>query len=164
MKQHYSRLDFRQYIENTLEETIRHKLENHLYSCDLCLSIYMKELELSSMPPISTAPGPFMDDVVGQIQKMNSHAFRKKSVVKPHPIARKAKPNQQKQFMIHYAVAAAATFILVVSGAFYGFGGFADNPASPQEKPTSISDKVMEKTVGLLDSFQNKPLKGGTTR
>ncbi|MEV2909324.1 hypothetical protein ABNF65_11915 [Paenibacillus larvae] len=164
MKQHYNRLDFRQYIEDNLEETRRHELETHLYRCDLCLSMYMKELELSSLPPISTAPGPFMDDVVEQIQRMNSHAFRKQSGGISRPAARKTKPNQRKQFMIHYAVAAAATFILVVSGAFYGFGGLDDHPASPQKKPTSVSDKVMEKTVGLLDSFQTNPPKGGTNR
>ncbi|MDR6553691.1 hypothetical protein [Paenibacillus qinlingensis] len=151
--QHYTQLEWMQYVEESLPSEARNEMENHLYRCDDCLAIYMIGIEESLLTPIDIA---------------NTETYIKEIITRTIG----TKPAWYRSTMFHYGVAAAATLVLVATGFFHNlsqelgtFGAF--RPAPPLEVPASleakvpISDQLIHKTLTWLDTLQNDHKKGG---
>ncbi|MFK4998457.1 anti-sigma factor family protein [Bacillus sp. N9] len=93
-----------QYVQDDLDEQTRVEYENHLYSCDDCLELYLQAVEANEaqMPSLPAAMD-FTDTIMKEIEFSNK---------------RKNPEIRRKQTFIHYALAAAMTLLLMSTGVF----------------------------------------------
>ncbi|ANB57019.1 zinc-finger family protein [Anoxybacillus sp. B7M1] len=133
----YSKEEWQQFISDQLTEAKRIEMEDHLYTCDRCLEIYMELMEehAASLP----SPSRFSisaDEIIAQVRQ------------EPHQ-------QQEKvgQKLLHYGIAAAITITLLSSGIFQSIANAAVG-ASISEKRPSYAEQLMNKTISLLDCIQ----------
>ncbi|MGG3467667.1 hypothetical protein ABES02_09320 [Neobacillus pocheonensis] len=143
---HYSYDEWMQYVKNEINEKDRETYESHLYACDQCLDDYLLAVSANeSSLPILSNDGSFTDLVMAGVSKQ-----------KP-PIKNKKPFYQQAAF--HYLLAAAATILLTLTGAFQSLATYADsleNPQKIQAKKPSVTEGVIDKTFAWMDSLENK--------
>ncbi|MDF0728948.1 hypothetical protein PY093_20250 [Cytobacillus sp. S13-E01] len=134
---HYTHEEWLAYINNNLPKATHSELEDHLYSCDQCLELYMEQIDnqTEQLPEIENIN--FTDELVSKIH------FEKTKKSNPF----------YKHAIFHYGLAAAVTFLLMSSGFFQGITGFVSTveASSFTEKEESFSDNLMDKTLQLLD-------------
>jgi hypothetical protein len=139
--------DWPAYIWQQLKPNESHEYESHLYACDACLQVYMDTVD--SLPQLSkvNAIPAIIDHIMGEIQSVTE---KKKQV----PLIRRP--------LFQYGVAAAITLVLMSAGAFQGLSMQISHIESTTNKgeQESYSQKLMEKTVSMLDAIQTQP-KGG---
>lgn len=136
---HYTDEHIDAYILDTLQETERTILEDHVFSCDVCLEQYMRRIEINEhhLPSLSNLPD--YPTVV---------ASQEASVKKIRPF-------------IHYAIAAAITFLLMGSGIFQQITGLASTiEDAPKEQRASISQSIMDRALHWLDFKQESSEEG----
>lgn len=97
------------YVQDTIDEEMRETYENHLYTCDHCLELYLQavetvESELPQWRESSNFTDSVMVQVIGSTTKKQEKAYVKK--------------NRKQQTMLHYFLAAAMTLILMSTGVF----------------------------------------------
>jgi anti-sigma factor RsiW len=138
---HYSFNQWLQYVRNEVSEKSRNELESHLYTCDACLEQYLKAVEEneSLLPTISEAIN-FTEMIMTQVQS-------KKATDK--------RPFYQ-QVVFHYLLAAVATIILTLSGAFHSLATYAGTVQSTEKNHPSVTEGVMNKTLAWMDSIEKK--------
>ena len=138
---HFTKEEWLAYINNSLQETTHNEIEDHLYSCDQCLELYMEQIEnqTEQLPEIEN--NDFTEKLISKIQ----FEQKKSSTFYKHTI-------------FHYGLAAAVTFMLMSSGFFQGITGFVSTveASSFTEKEESFSDNLMDKTLQLLDIVLQK--------
>ncbi|EKN71531.1 hypothetical protein BABA_00815 [Neobacillus bataviensis LMG 21833] len=149
---HYSYDEWMQYVKDEINDTDREQLENHLYTCDKCLENYLEAVSANetSLPALSNESS-FTDQVMAMLVP---------SVV-PDTINNTVdgkKPFYQ-QVVFHYFLAAVATILLMFSGAFQSLATYASSLESPQhvqEKKSSVTEGVINKTFAWMDSLEKK--------
>lgn len=168
---HYSLEQWACYVREELSMEEQLEYEAHLSSCDQCLELYMQCLELArdSFPVL--AAEKVMADAVMQSIVASTSISEVLDTRKPEPAIQRQKktaPSFLRHPVFHYAVAAAVTFLLMGTGVFQSLAervGSAETNvvASPpvQEDRSSVSQIIMEKTIGMLDSIQPKHERGG---
>ena len=149
---HYSYDDWLQYVKNEIDEQDREKYESHLYSCDQCLDNYLQAVSAneSSLPVLSNESN-FADLVMAEVSKQ-------KEVVSKKPDKTNKKPFYKK-VAFHYLIAAAATILLTLTGAFQSLATYANSLESPQKvqvKKPSVTEGVIDKTFAWMDSLEKK--------
>jgi anti-sigma factor RsiW len=145
---HYADHEWRLYVRGGLPERRTAEMEAHLAACDACLEAYMQAAEEAplTLPP-AVEDGTVVDAAMKRLQQADA--------------TRKA-ARRTKQRLLHYAAAAAATFLLTVSGAFdLVASDWTDRLPKADREP--ISAKIMEKTLSILDDIGSSD-KGGVTR
>ncbi|WP_078551389.1 anti-sigma factor family protein [Bacillus alkalicellulosilyticus] len=135
---HHNKETWLKYINNTLPENERENLEQHMYSCDLCLEHYLEALEKQSNH------GP----------QLQVSAEWTESILLKVPVKRK-QPSQKQQ-LIHYAIAAVATIILMASGAFQAVVSIVPTKQLDYEEEVSISKSLIEQISILRIIEKNK--------
>lgn len=170
---HYSLEQWARYVREELAMEEQLEYEAHLGSCDQCLEQYMQCLELArdSFPVLAEQPKTAMADAVMQSIVASVTQSEAIDARKPEPVTqhhKKITPSFLRHPVFHYAVAAAVTFLLMSTGVFHSLAervGSAETNvvASPpvQEDRSSVSQRIMEKTIGMLDSIQPKHERGG---
>lgn len=146
---HYRYDEWMQYVKNELDEQKREKLENHLYTCDQCLDDYLQAMsEHESSLPILSNESSFTDLVMAEVSKQ-------KRVVTKKPAAKKA---IYQKAIFHYLLAAAATILLMATGAFQSLAAYANVLQKPpiQERKPTVTDSVINKTFAWMDSLDKK--------
>lgn len=150
---HYSYEEWMKYVENKLDKGVREVYENHLYSCDQCLDIYLEAVAESEPElPMLSNEADFTDLVMGQIANTKSPDIQKPQV----------KRKQSKRFYqsaaFHYTIAAAMTILLMMTGVFQSITQYAGDVQSPdfQKKESSVTEGIVDKTFGWLDSIETK--------
>ena len=154
---HFSVAEWSAYAGGQLTAEIQRELEAHLYGCDACLEIYMdciSNLDTQAVEAVSE-PAYMEDKWIEQIMNRIEEEKLPSQLVPfspPRKIAFYRKP------IFHYALAAAITIILMATGIFQGITGGMDQPplATKQTLTTSYTDKLMNKTVAMLDTIQVK--------
>jgi hypothetical protein len=149
---HFSYDEWLNYIKNDITENIREEFENHLYTCDQCLELYLQAIaEHESSLPNLTNESIFTDQVMTEVSKQHS----KESAVEPK---KKTKRPYYQQAAFHYFLAAAATLLLMFSGVFQSLATYASAVESPkvQEKKPSVTEGVIDKTFAWMDSLEKK--------
>ncbi|RWR04535.1 hypothetical protein [Siminovitchia fortis] len=98
------------YATDSLDEKTRMHFENHLYSCDHCLELYLQAVEeAESQMPVLSDPSGFTDSIMKGIGSTQE---------KQPPAKMKPKKNIRKQTLVHYTAAAAMTLVLMSTGIF----------------------------------------------
>ncbi|MEH7382737.1 hypothetical protein V7138_19900 [Bacillus sp. JJ1533] len=138
---HFSNEEWLLYIKDELEESKREELENHLFSCDQCLEIYMELIEVQAEEVPNLENDSFTDEVVTKLPEK--------------------KGKQGKRFLqspiFHYGVAAAVTLTLMSTGVFQSMTGILGTveASSFSEQKQSVSSNLMEKALSLFDIGTN---------
>jgi hypothetical protein len=173
---HYTLEQWKTYVGQELTDQEHEQFERHLESCESCLELYMLSLELAAdFYPMLRDEQALADQVMEAIQA----ADQPKSMAS-RPVIEGAswswKQNRLKlgpwirHPLFHYTVAAAITLILMSSGVFQSLAdrmGQGDQlstkptQAVPWEEPLSVSKKLMDQTIIVLDAIQPKLERGG---
>ena len=75
---HYSFEEWMKYVENELAEDVREIYEDHLYSCDQCLDLYLQAVaEEESKLPAMTNEANFTDFVMAQVSEIKLPVVQK---------------------------------------------------------------------------------------
>ena len=150
---HYSYEEWMKYVKNELVQEVQEIVENHLYSCDQCLDLYLQAVtEVESELPFISNDTHFTDVVMAQVLEIQLPTI--KSV--------KENRNGKKRFyqlaVFHYTIAAAMTILLMTTGVFQSLTQYAENVQSPsfQKKETSMTAGVVAKTFAWMDSLEEK--------
>lgn len=167
---HYEYKEWLKYVKDELDEKKREELENHLYTCDKCLNTYLQAIEESetAFPTLSDETN-FTDWVMNGIEAKTEVPDTKNNVVELEKVpdtkvaikmdtqAFQKRPFY-KQAVFHYVLAAAATLLLMFSGAFQSLAGYAASIEAKhsQEKKPSVTEDVMKKTFAWMDSLEKK--------
>lgn len=166
---HYSFEEWLQYVNDEVNEKTKEDLENHLYTCDQCLTQYLLAVEAGepSLPTLSDSSG-FTELVMAEVSKQKAMVpdtvrnLNTISIVPSVPDTKidtkmKEKPFYQ-QAVFHYLLAAAATLLLTFSGVFQSLAAYASSIDKPQiqEKKPSVTEGVINKTFAWMDSLEKK--------
>jgi anti-sigma factor RsiW len=148
---HYKHQDWLAYIKDELTENKCEEVENHLFSCDDCLDIYMNLVneETKNLPDLKDEKG-FTDGIINSL----SSKQEKPAITRKRPV--------YQQPLFHYGVAAAVTFVLMTSGFFQSITGFVSTveAASTIQSENSVSDNLMKKAISLIELIQPNQKEG----
>ncbi|PLR86465.1 hypothetical protein [Bacillus sp. V33-4] len=149
---HFSIEDWKKYLKNEISDDVRGTYENHLYSCDQCLDLYMRALsEDEAALPAIEAETDFTNVVMKSIAIVKQGSQQEKQ-----PVKREKRYYQTAAF--HYVLAAAMTLLLMATGVFQSVTRYTDTVQNTnfQEKQPSITEGIMDRTFTWLDSFEMK--------
>ncbi|MBO1000377.1 hypothetical protein IOC57_21885 [Bacillus sp. SD075] len=140
------------YLADELPEALKIEYENHLYSCDKCLSVYMEAMEKEEnsldMEGFDIA-GPVMESInllkCGSVEEAKQHK----------------KEKSLRTITRHYLIAAGFTILLMAGGVFQSLTEYVDSVESSSEKETqSLTDGLIDKTFNWMDSIEKKNKEG----
>lgn len=134
---HVSLEEWTAYIADEVPEALKIEYENHLYSCDDCLTVYMEAMEREEdIQPIEE--WDIADSVMHSIAQI-------KSV--PAAEERPMKTKSMRTITKHYLIAAGFTILLMASGAFQSLAKYVDNVESSSLKESPpVTDGLIDKT------------------
>lgn len=134
------------YVNDEVDEADRQTYEEHVFTCDKCLDLYMQAVE-SQVDRLPELADDFTEQVV-------QHVF-------PVQSERKAKSIFKRSFF-HYVIAAAMTLILMSSGLFGQLTQVASNfeEQANQEQSQSFTEELIDKTLSFIQVIdRNKEAK-----
>ncbi|TKC14772.1 hypothetical protein [Robertmurraya kyonggiensis] len=132
------------YVKNELPEQVRMEYDDHLYSCDDCLELYLQAVdEVETQLPILTNADDFTNSIMAQVAKT------KKSNTKVAFYQKTA---------FHYTIAAAMTFLFMSSGVFQSITKYVDAVQEPtiEERKPSVTEGLVNKTFAFMDNMKNR--------
>lgn len=91
---HYSYEQWTKYVKNELDGEDKILYEDHLYTCDQCLEVYLTAIEAEELPDIIDGTA-FTDNIMAQLPNENN-----KQDTKNDNFSRKATAFYKKQFFI----------------------------------------------------------------
>ncbi|MDV7766052.1 MULTISPECIES: hypothetical protein [unclassified Peribacillus] len=140
------------YLADEIPESLKIEYENHLYSCDKCLSAYLEAMEKEES---SLEIEGF--DIAGPV--MDSISRLKGGYVEEDKQLRKE--NSLRTITRHYLIAAGFTILLMAGGVFQSFTEYVDSMESRSVKETqSLTDGIIDKTFNWMDSIEKKNKEG----
>lgn len=177
---HYSYEQWKDYVKNDVDQSVRKMYEEHLYNCDQCLEAYLDAVaDCSADLPALENEASFTDLVMSQIEESNKDAVETEDlsqvahlaeVTKMAPLKEerhKTSVNKKKapfyqRTAFHYMVAAAMTFILMSSGVFKTITDVAVSVSDPKikEEIPSVTEGFLDKTFAWVDSLSFKNEEG----
>lgn len=156
-----------QYVKDELTNEERANCEAHLDSCDACFELYMQCLEQAGdfLPQLEDQEA-FSTRVMMRLEQEMPHTRLVERV--PEQTKRKLRIPWIQHPFFHYAVAAAITLILMSTGVFQTLTQQISRLDTAAEKKTaetpilhvSVSEQLMNKTIGMLDSIQPRYERG----
>ena len=136
---HLTLEDLQKYTQNTMPEEKRDEIEDHLFSCDDCLGVYMTLVNEESLPDLNN--NIFTDEVMSKIPTVQPKQSKKTNPV-----------------FFHYVIAASITFLLMTSGVFQSMLGIssvmAESAVKSQE--TSVTQNIMDRALTLLEKVERQ--------
>ncbi|MFA1714824.1 hypothetical protein ACDX66_24295 [Peribacillus frigoritolerans] len=150
---HVSEAEWAAYLADEIPEALKIEYENHLYSCDKCLSAYMEAMEREEtsldIEGFDIA-GPVMDS----ISRLKGGAFVEEA--KQH-----RKEKSVRTITRHYLIAAGFTILLMAGGVFQSLTEYVDSVESSSDKKTqSLTDGLIDKTFNWMDTIEKKNKEG----
>jgi hypothetical protein len=141
---HFEHTDWKAYIHNEVSEDKREKMEDHLYTCDQCLDVYMELMTDDSITLPLVSNENFTDKIMSEISFKSDGSMVKRTFYQ-HPI-------------FHYVIAASITFILMTSGFFQNITGIVSTveAASITEQEEAVSSSLMNKVLSLFEIIEPK--------
>lgn len=141
---HIALEEWKHYARDEMNDNNRTKYEEHLYSCDQCMSLYMEAIEIvqDELPSIE---GPslytlYTDEVMDRIP------------VERKPVMNPVKKHWYEEKVFHYVLATAMTLILMASGIFGELTKITTEFERNQQP--SFTENILNKTTALLDSVE----------
>jgi len=177
---HFSYDEWQQYVKNEINEDTRIELEHHLYTCDQCLEHYLEAVAAneSSLPTLSNEnsfTARVMEMVPDTVRTLDTVGMvssvpvtnSKLSMVENIPSVPDTQSNLNGRMPLyrrvgfHYLLAAAATLLLMFTGAFQSLTSYANSLEQQQmhmeeKKKPSVTEGVINKTFAWMDSLEKK--------
>jgi predicted anti-sigma-YlaC factor YlaD len=134
--------EWKNYARDEMDHNKRTEYEEHLYSCDQCMSLYMEAVEAvrDELPSIE-GPSLYTEEVMERIP------FERDPVMKP------VKKQWYEEKVFHYVLATAMTLILMASGIFGELSKITTEFEKGRQS-VSITDNILNKATVLLDSVE----------
>ncbi|WP_285768663.1 hypothetical protein [Peribacillus sp. SI8-4] len=149
---HVSRDGWVAYLADEIPEYLKIEYENHLYSCDECLSIYMEVLETEEASVVSISDD-LADSVMKEIKREKGDAEEEATHIR--------KENSLRTIARHYLIAAGFTILLMAGGVFQSLTEYVDSVETTSVKETkSLTDGLINKTFNWMDSIEKKNKEG----
>lgn len=143
----------RHYILGQLSDHDQQTFEDHIYTCDQCLSMYMTTIEQHSMTlPHISDEAQFTDDTMDLLLE---------ETLPSKVMSITSKPRTKRWYentIAYYTIAAGITIFLMSTGVFDSLMQLTN--ITKTERQTSLSDTLMNKTVSMIDVIE-KNNKGG---
>lgn len=151
---HYDYVEWLLYKNNSLPEEKYNEMEEHLFSCDICMEIFLSLIDQKEIEAVSKiVPKDFNEKVINKISK------NKVKVLKP----KEKKKSSFNYYFGYYVAVASVTIILTFSG-FYS--NLVDSvpritkslEVVKEEKPNIIanfSERIVNSTSSFLGSIEN---------
>jgi anti-sigma factor RsiW len=148
---HFRYEEWKRYANDELAEADREMYENHLYSCDECLEVYLEAVAETELPPMENGSS-FTDLVMARISE------KAKKTAQPQTSEEKKRRPFYQSPLFHYSLAAAMTILLMTTGVFQSITQYAGAVQDPdfQEKKTSVTEGLVDKTFAWMDTIEKK--------
>ncbi|MGM0829387.1 MAG: hypothetical protein ACQEU4_14300 [Bacillota bacterium] len=138
---HIALEEWKNYVRDEMNDIKRSEYEEHLYSCDQCMSLYMEAIEsVQDELPSIEGPSLYTDEVMERIP------------VEMNPVVKKVKKQWYEEKVFHYVLATAMTLILMASGIFGELVKITTDFERNQQP--SFTENILNKTTALLDSVE----------
>jgi hypothetical protein len=146
---HVNQEQLQNYISNELHDKKRVEIEDHIYSCDLCLESYINQIEHSdNLPPVFANSEEFTKQTLSKIvaSQKSSDSKSKKKIVR-------TRKTWYQHTLVHYGFAASFTLILMTSGVFQSISGIPSTvEAAPlKQEERSISKNLMDRALSWIE-------------
>lgn len=148
---HYIRQQWSEYLLGKTEVGVQGAMEDHLYGCEVCLSLY---LELVDQQETMQLSAEFTDQVMERLALAgNEISVGIESISSKIDVA-----SRRPKLWLHYTVAASITLILVSSGLFQQLFAQSAHMSNVISKPKreAVTDRLINKAFALLDQMPTK--------
>lgn len=159
---HFTMKEWQLYVKNDLPVDCREKAEDHLYSCDHCLDLYLQAVAEcdTALPDVQN-----MEDIAERVMNeihMIKHVDEVKQLQDKRPKDLPQTQTKEKTVpfyqttIFHYTLAAAATIVLMWTGVFQNITQYTESVqiSQVQKSAPSVTDGIVNKTFSWLDSFE----------
>jgi anti-sigma factor RsiW len=148
---HFTYEEWKRYANDELPEPDREFYEDHLYSCDECLEVYLEAVAETELPSMESGSA-FTDLVMAKISE------EVKKPAQPRIFEEKKRRPFYQSPLFHYSLAAAMTILLMTTGVFQSITQYAGAVQDPdfQEKKTSVTEGLVDKTFAWMDTIEKK--------
>ncbi|NLC03916.1 MAG: hypothetical protein GX787_06525 [Tissierellia bacterium] len=149
---HYDYVEWLFYKKNLLTIEKRHEMEQHLYSCDLCMEIFLSLIDEEEIRAASEiVPKDFNQNIMGKI--------------KSNKVKKISPPKKATKYPFGFFVAVASVTIVLTLGGF--FTNLVDtvpnisasiSTVDQRDRPNRISDlsqKIVNGTSEFIGSIEN---------
>ncbi|MGG0717929.1 hypothetical protein ABE096_10125 [Robertmurraya massiliosenegalensis] len=143
---HISYDEWKLYVKNELNEVDRERYDDHLYTCDQCLELYLEAVnEVETELPVLSNEDDFTNLIMAQVSESKENVPEAKG------------PFYQKT-LFHYALAVAMTLLFTMSGVFQSITSYVDAVEGPElkESTPSVTEELVNKTFAWMDHMKNK--------
>jgi anti-sigma factor RsiW len=149
--------DWQAYINKQLTAAQYDEYDEHLYTCDACLQLYMEAIEVSVEITMAEVPMKVVNHIMTAIQLEKREPEKRRVQHVRSSLKRKSVPLTRRP-LFQYTVAAIITLVLMSAGVFQGLSLRISHieTATSKEQQESFSQKLMERTVSVLDAVQDQ--------
>lgn len=152
---HIPLVEWKKYVIDEINDDKRLLYEQHLYTCDQCMDLYMEAIKsIQDEIPIIEDPSTYTNKVMSQIP------FGKATM----PITRKEiKKRWYEEKLFHYMLATAMTFLLMAAGVFSGLTNVTTQfeKSRQSQNQSSFTENILNKTMALLDQVEQSKQEEG---
>ncbi|MFD6438224.1 hypothetical protein ACFWDG_00065 [Peribacillus sp. NPDC060186] len=149
---HVSEAEWIAYLVDEMPDALKIEYENHLYSCDECLTVYMEAMERAESS-LNVGELDIADSVMGSIAQLNEGSFEETKQIR--------KEKSLRTITRHYLIAAGFTILLMAGGVFQSLTEYVDSVESSTVKENqTLTDGLIDKTFNWMDSIERKNKEG----
>ncbi|NEU31759.1 hypothetical protein GN156_13390 [bacterium LRH843] len=146
--------DWKTYAKDEVNEEKRSLYEQHLYTCDQCMDLYMEAIEsIQGEIPTIEEPSAYINEVMSRIPFERTTS----------PIVETEKKKKwYEEKLFHYVLAAAMTFLLMATGVFSELTNVTTQ-FEQNHNHSSLTENVLNKTTTLLDRAEQVEIEEGNS-
>ena len=148
---HYDKLQWIKYKKNQVEPREKEEMEDHLYTCDKCMDVFLSTIE---------------EDEIEEASYSISEDFTENIMKKISNISLMERPRKKKRvindFFLYYGAVAAVAIILTAGGVFGGLVdsvpklsfGIEDNDNKLKTSAIfNLSESITNRTSDFINNF-----------
>lgn len=147
---HYIYDQWLKYVNDELDEDMRILLEDHLYTCDQCLDLYVAAVtEQETVLPVIPDETSFTDQIMMKISNVDMEGQRSEQ--------KKKKRAFHQSAIFHYTLAAAATIFLTSTGVFQTVIQHTETIQKTEISANKESEmtEFVDKTFSWIDTLES---------
>lgn len=144
--------EWKAYARGEINAEKRFLYEQHLYTCNQCMDLYMEAIEsIQDEIPTIEEPSAYTDEIISHIP------FEKDT----RPIIQKSnKKRWYEEKVFHYLLAAAMTFLLMATGVFTELTNvttqFEENRQTQAQAQSSFTENVLNILLNQIEQSEKK--------
>ena len=155
---HYDELDWKLYKKNLINDDLRSKMEEHLYSCYDCLNTFLDLIDDDEIDAASDiVPKDFTDNIIlelnkNKISKIEDRIGEEKKNTPSHTF-------NKKKFLAQYIAVASVAIVLTATGTFSEIAlamPVVSEKVVEIENKDSLGKRFLDYSDELQESILNK--------